>query len=123
MKKLKLYVLIVIAFLGNTVVFGGTISEEFKVYGNCGMCESRIEKAANGVEGVIKADWDKTTKQMVVEFDDSTTNTEVIHKAIAKVGHDTDMVRAEDTVYNDLPGCCQYDRASIENSEHDHHNH
>jgi|GEM_PF-7057758 len=28
----------------------------FKVYGNCGMCENRIEKAALGVKGVNSDD-------------------------------------------------------------------
>ena len=31
----------------------------FGVRGNCGMCKSTIEKAANGVDGVSNANWDK----------------------------------------------------------------
>ena len=30
---------------------------EFKVAGNCEMCEKRIEKAANSVKGVKSAEW------------------------------------------------------------------
>jgi hypothetical protein len=33
-----------------------------------------------------------------------------IHKAIAKVGYDTEMEKADDEVYNNLQGCCQYTR-------------
>ncbi|GAI85366.1 unnamed protein product [marine sediment metagenome] len=29
----------------------------FKVYGACGMCKNRIEKAANAVDGVQSAEW------------------------------------------------------------------
>ena len=34
----------------------------FGVRGNCGMCKSTIEEAANSVEGVAKADWDVEKK-------------------------------------------------------------
>ena len=33
-----------------------------------------------------------------------------IHKAVAKVGHDTDIERANDKVYDALHGCCHYTR-------------
>ena len=82
----------------------------FKVYGNCGMCENRIEKAALGVEGVNSADWDKETKMLKLTCDVSKVKVENIHKAIAKVGHDTDKAKADDEVYSNLPGCCKYDR-------------
>jgi copper chaperone CopZ len=82
----------------------------FKVWGNCGMCENRIEKAALGVEGVNSADWDKETKMLKLTCDASKTKVENIHKAIAKVGHDTDKAKADDEVYSKLPGCCKYDR-------------
>lgn len=83
----------------------------FKVYGNCGMCEERIEKAANAVEGVANADWDVDSKQMEVRFDAEKTNAEAIHAAIAAIGHDTEQVKADDATYEGLHGCCQYDRA------------
>ena len=82
----------------------------FKVWGNCGMCENRIEKAALGVEGVNSADWDKETKMLKLTCDASKAKVETIHKAIAKVGHDTDKAKADDEVYSKLPGCCKYDR-------------
>ena len=86
-----------------------TITETFKVYGNCGMCEKRIEKAAKGA-GAIKADWNEETQMITVTYDGSKTPVEVIHKAIAAVGHDTDKEKASDAVYKKLPGCCLYDR-------------
>lgn len=86
--------------------------EKFKVYGNCGMCESRIEKAAKSVDGVTSADWNKETKMMAVSFDGSKTNVNKIQMAIANVGHDTEMNKAKDEVYNGLPGCCKYERVN-----------
>ncbi|REH54682.1 copper chaperone CopZ [Tenacibaculum gallaicum] len=81
----------------------------FGVRGNCGMCESTIEKAVNDVDGVASADWDKLKKQINVSFDDSKTNLDAIHNAVAASGYDTDKVSGSDEAYGDLPGCCQYD--------------
>ena len=88
----------------------GKKTETVKVYGNCGMCKSRIEKAAKGVEGVKKATWDKETKELTVTFDSDATNLESIEKAIADVGHDTENVKAKDEVYEGLHSCCKYER-------------
>lgn len=82
----------------------------FKVSGNCGMCKKRIEKAAKTVSGVESAIWDKESKIITVEISTNTISKTDVSKAIASVGHDTEFDKANETVYNDLPGCCQYDR-------------
>ncbi|WP_028890640.1 heavy-metal-associated domain-containing protein [Tenacibaculum sp. 47A_GOM-205m] len=81
----------------------------FGVRGNCGMCKNTIEKAVNGVDGVASAEWDKLRKQINVSFDDSKTNLDAIHNAIAASGYDTDKVASSEEAYGNLPGCCQYD--------------
>ncbi len=86
------------------------ITKEFKVLGNCGMCETRIEKAANSLEGVEKAEWNSKTNIMMVTFNEEVLALEQIHQAIVEVGHDTDLLKADDSDYNKLPGCCQYKR-------------
>ena len=80
----------------------------FSVSGNCGMCKTRIEKAAKSVNGVASAVWDVKTKKMEVDFNSSLTNTASIQKAIAKSGHDTGKYKADDKVYNSMPECCLY---------------
>jgi periplasmic mercuric ion binding protein len=87
-------------------------TEKFKVFGNCGMCENRIEKAVSELDGVSKADWDKETKILEVSFDESKLKLVDIHKAVAVVGHDTEKEKASDDVYNALAGCCKYERES-----------
>jgi copper chaperone CopZ len=77
----------------------------FGVRGNCGMCKSTIEKAANKVEGVTKATWDVNKKKIDVSFDDSKTDEMAIHNAIAASGYDTENEEA----YSNLPGCCKYE--------------
>ena len=81
----------------------------FGVRGNCGMCKTTIEKAANSVEGVANATWNVDKKKIDVSFDDSKTTTMAIHKAIAASGYDTEKVAGSEDAYNGLPGCCKYD--------------
>lgn len=83
---------------------------EFTVLGNCGMCKTRIEKAAK-IEGVKSAVWSVDTKILKVEYLPSRTTVEAIHTKIAKAGHDTQEKRASDAVYNRLHHCCKYPRS------------
>jgi Cu(I)/Ag(I) efflux system membrane fusion protein len=79
-----------------------------KVQGLCGMCKTRIEKAAKGVAGVTVASWDSKAKELHLHFDSEKTSLEAISKAIAKTGHDTEKDKADDKTYKALPGCCKY---------------
>ena len=108
--KTKMLSLVCLFLIGTMSVFAQTKTEKFKVYGNCGMCQTRIEKAAKSVEGVTKAKWNSEDNMLTVTFDESKAKLIDIHKAVAKVGHDTDLEKADDAVYAKLPGCCQYDR-------------
>ncbi len=85
-----------------------TDQSKFKVSGNCGMCQERIETTAKAVAGVSSAVWDIPSNQLIVRFDPNKTNTDALQKAIAKVGHDTEKYKAKDEDYNKLPECCLY---------------
>ena len=121
--KTKVLSLVAMFVLGTFTVFAGEKTEKFKVKGNCGMCEKRIEKAAMSVDGVSKADWNKETKVIEVVFDDGKTDVHKVHMAIAAAGHDTEMHKAKDEVYNKLPGCCKYDRTATNNEMEKHEGH
>lgn len=82
----------------------------FKVSGNCVMCKNRIEKAAKSIKGVISANWDVDAKIIHLDFDSEATSKAEISKAIALAGHDTELDKAPDEVYNNLPGCCLFER-------------
>lgn len=86
-------------------------TESVKIYGNCGMCESTIEKAGN-VKKVAQVDWNKDTKIATLTFDPNKTNQEEILKRIALAGYDSDQFLAPDDVYAKLPECCQYERVN-----------
>ncbi|MBK9257332.1 MAG: heavy-metal-associated domain-containing protein [Saprospiraceae bacterium] len=84
-------------------------SADVKVYGNCGMCKKRIEKAA-AVSGEAKAVWDVDTGIATITIDSTKTTIDDVLKRIAAAGHDSDQFRSDDEVYSNLHGCCQYDR-------------
>ncbi|OIP00951.1 MAG: ATPase [Bacteroidetes bacterium CG2_30_33_31] len=108
--KTKVLSLVALFLFGAFAVFAGNKTEKIKVYGSCGMCKDRIEKAAKSVDGVIKASWNKETKMLELSFDDSKTDISKVEMAIAKVGHDTQRFKADDKTYNKLPACCKYQR-------------
>ncbi|MFY7899836.1 MAG: heavy-metal-associated domain-containing protein [Chitinophagaceae bacterium] len=84
-------------------------TEKIKVYGNCGMCKSRIEKAAKNA-GATSAVWNDETKILVVKFDAKKTDSKKIQTKVAAVGHDTQDATADKTAYDNLHECCQYER-------------
>ncbi len=84
-----------------------TKTETLKVSGNCGMCKSRIEKAAKS-DGVTKADWNSKTKTLSVTFDPAKITIDQIGKKVAVAGHDNEKGKSDDKTYSALPGCCKY---------------
>lgn len=81
-----------------------------EVNGNCDMCKKRIEKAALSVKGVKSAMWHADHQDLHLVLDENKTTLNEVHEAIAKVGHDTEKVKATDEAYNNLHGCCQFER-------------
>lgn len=89
----------------------------FEVAGACKMCKTRIEEGLD-IKGVKFAEWNVESHECKVVFDPRKISEEDVHKAIAKVGHDTKKVKAADEDYNNLHGCCHYVR--IGETEHKH---
>jgi Cu(I)/Ag(I) efflux system membrane fusion protein len=85
-----------------------TKSFTLEVKGSCGMCKERIETTAKGVAGVTEAVWNQETKVLKLQIDTNKTSLQAVSKAIAKVGHDTSLHKADKVVYDALPGCCHY---------------
>lgn len=103
--------IMLVSFTSSYAQIKNVTTEQFKIYGNCGMCEKTIEKAGN-VKNIASVDWDKETKMATISFDNKKTNKDEILKRIALVGYDSDSFLAPDDVYNNLHGCCQYDRVA-----------
>lgn len=90
-------------------------SDEIKVWGNCGMCKSTIEKAAKS-GGASFALWNEETKVLKVKYASSKTDANKIQQKIADAGYDTKDLTAKDEAYNNLHECCKYDRKATEQS-------
>ena len=80
------------------------------VNGNCEQCQKRIQKAAFSVSGVKSASWSIETHQLNLTINEEKTSIATVKKAIAKVGHDTEGVKASNEDYDNLHSCCKYER-------------
>ena len=70
-----------------------------------------VQRDGSGdIPGVVKSDWTQKTQMLSVTYKTKKVKSIDIHKAVAKVGHDTDIERANDKVYDALHGCCHYTR-------------
>jgi len=108
-------------------------TETLKIYGNCDMCKSNIEKAGN-LKNVAQVNWNKDTKMATLSYDEKKTNQDEILKRVALAGYDSEKFLAPDDIYAKLPECCQYkqdlkpatavkDHTMDMKSEQDNHNH
>lgn len=90
-------------------------TDTIKVYGECGMCKNRIQKALK-LEGISAAEWDTDTKLLTVTYDPGKISNDDIQKKVTAVGHDTEKYKADDKIYDKLPGCCHYEREAKRDS-------
>lgn len=116
MKTLRIFSLALLSMAITTAAIAQSKTETFKVSGNCGMCKSKIEKAAKEA-GAKSADWDVDSKVLTVSYKTSSTNTAKIQEKIAAVGYDNAGATATTDSYNKLHGCCKYDRSTSSTSD------
>ncbi len=117
MKTLKIFSIILICCSLTTASFAQkTKTETFKVSGNCGMCENKIEKAAKAA-GATYAEWNADTKIITVKFNSSSSNLAKIQKSIAGSGYDNAGAKATNESYDKLHGCCKYERTDTDASQ------
>jgi hypothetical protein len=84
-------------------------TETVKIFGNCGMCKTTIEKAANKKK-VSSADWNEQSKTAAITYNVEETDLDAILKDIALAGYDNEKYLAPDDAYSRLPACCKYER-------------
>lgn len=114
--KIKSFIATMVAFIFTIACFAQTTpsskTETFKVWGNCGMCKSTIEKAAKDA-GASAAIWNKATKMLKITYAEAVTSNAKIQEKIAAAGYDTKDLTAPDAAYKELPECCQYERKAV----------
>jgi hypothetical protein len=112
---MKSLIITAVTVLGTVTVSFAQIKNEMtttvKVYGNCGMCETAIEKAGSKSK-LYKTDWNTETKMAMITYDSKKTNADAVLKSIALSGYDNASFLAPDEAYNKLHGCCKYERES-----------
>lgn len=113
MKTYKLLIASAALLFTSSVAIAQSKTETFKVSGNCGMCKSKIEKAAKEA-GAKEATWNTESKELTVTYKSSSTNTAKIQQKIAEVGYDNAGFKATNEAYDKLHGCCKYDRAAAD---------
>jgi mercuric ion binding protein len=125
---MKTNILTLIAFLFISIAViaqskSNLVTANIKVYGNCGMCKDRIEQALDH-NGIKKATWDPTTKNLEVVYVPKKINEQQICDLVSAVGHDTDKSKANYEVYAKLPFCCLYrdhDHSGMQDGDHKDH--
>jgi copper chaperone CopZ len=108
--KIMVAIIVLLSFTSFNAQTKNQKTETVKIYGNCGMCESTIEKAGN-MKNQANVDWNKETKMATISYDSLKTSKEEILKRIALAGYDSDIFLAPNDTYSNLAGCCQYERA------------
>lgn len=110
----NIILIVMVSFLGFAVQAQEKKNKNAKyvteVNGNCEQCQKRIQKAAYSVAGVKSAIWDIETHQLSLILNEEKTSPLDVKKAVAKVGHDTDDVKATNEDYESLHTCCLYER-------------
>ncbi|GIV27198.1 MAG: hypothetical protein KatS3mg027_1012 [Bacteroidia bacterium] len=85
------------------------VETQVHVWGVCDLSKSKIDSAAK-LEGVVKADWDKETRLLTLEFDSTKVSLDNILKNVAMAGFDNERYFADDYAYEQLPDECKYER-------------
>jgi periplasmic mercuric ion binding protein len=112
MKTIKIFSLAILFMTAANLSFAQAVKKEaIKVAGNCGMCKSKIEKAAKAA-GASYALWNKDSKVLTVKYSSTSTNSAKIQEKIAGVGYDTPKYKATSAAYDGLDDCCKYERVS-----------
>lgn len=123
MKLIKSILLVAAVFMASSLYAQTSEkTDSLFVNGACGMCKSRIQKTLK-LDGISYAVWDTDSKMLKVTYDPAKITNDEIQKKVVAVGHDTEKYKAEDSVYNKLPGCCHYDRKTKTSDAHAGHNH
>lgn len=98
-----------ICIMVSSALFAQKKTDSIKVWGNCGMCKKTIETALQK-PGVENANWNKNTKMLTVVYDASVITNTDIQKQVAAAGYDTEQFIGDDSAYEKLHSCCQYER-------------
>ncbi|MGG7550732.1 MULTISPECIES: DUF3347 domain-containing protein [Chryseobacterium] len=107
--KILMVITVLLSAVNSFAQIKNAKTETVKIYGNCEMCKTTIEKAGN-VKNVVTVNWNKDTKIATIDYDSKKTNQDETLKRIALAGYDNEKFLAPDDVYAKLSDCCHYNR-------------
>jgi periplasmic mercuric ion binding protein len=107
----KIFSLVLFLLISSFAFAQTTKKETYKVAGECGMCQKKIETAAKKA-GARYASWNVDTKELTVTYNSTSSNTAKIQQAVANSGYDTPNFKASEAAYNSLHDCCKYERTA-----------
>lgn len=91
-----------------SVANANSVSDTVKVPSmQCGMCESKIEKALKNASYITTATADSKHDVVYVTYDKSKAKLSEIEKLISLAGYDTENVKADQAAQAALHGCCK----------------
>ncbi len=112
MKTLLALTLLLLSITNTQAQINNSKTETVKVYGNCDMCKTKIEKAGT-IKNIAATIWNDETGMATITYDSTKTNADAVLKNIAAVGYDSENFKASNAVYAKLPGCCKYERSPL----------
>ena len=106
---MKQVLAILVTMVFSLALYAGENTKTVKIStsAQCGMCETTIEKAVNGLDGIENADLDMRTKAVTVSYNADKVSADDIREAISAAGYDADEVKADKSAYKKLPNCCK----------------
>ena len=73
----------------------------------CGMCVARIDKALNGVDGILKYKVELDTYRVKVKYNTDKLSLQSIEQLISIAGYQANNLSADVDAYNKLSMCCR----------------
>ncbi|MDD4598785.1 MAG: cation transporter [Lentimicrobiaceae bacterium] len=111
-------IMCILFLMGSTSVFAQSTTTKFSITGGCEGCQSKMESAAQSVNGVTAAKWDKDTQIMEVTYDAATTSEAAIQQSIANAGYGAGSYKANAEAAKNRD-CCQVIEKKEDNRELD----
>ena len=109
LKKTVITIVLLLSVVLSNAQIKNAKTATVKIFGNCDICKTSIEKAGN-LKKLASVDWNKDTKMATITYDAKKTNEDEILKRIALAGYDNAKFLAPEDAYNKLSDCCLYDR-------------
>ena len=83
MKTINMYAVLLFSIISIPYSFAqnNRKQETIKIFGNCGMCKAKIEKAANQ-KNISQVEWNEETGLAVIKFDATKTSKEDISEIV-----------------------------------------